>query len=91
MHSKYVLNDLARPGHVNRLLLHLFVTRQEGSFHYFGSDRLGEALKEKVSALIVSCGVFRKAEQLFKGRDIGVDVRPSHSMVIERGPCPLLF
>ena len=52
--SEHVLDDLAGPGHVNGFLFHFLVACWKGGFHDFSSDGSGEALKEKVGALIVS-------------------------------------
>ncbi len=81
--SKHILNDLAGPGHIDCLLLHLFIACWKGGFHDFSGNGLGEASKEEVGTLVVSCGVVCKVKQLFKRGDIGVDIRPFHSVVVK--------
>ncbi len=89
--TKHALDDLTRFCGVNSFLFHLLVACWERGFHYFSGDRSGESSKEEVSAFIVSCGVFGKAEQFFERRDVSVDVGPLHVVGVKGSPCPLLF
>ena len=59
---EHALNDLAGPGHVDHLLLHLLVSCWEGGLHYFGGDGVGETSKEEVGTFIVPCGVVHEME-----------------------------